>query len=150
MYNPSASGEPRSFLGYSVMRIASGSMAPTLPINTVIVTNRHVEPRDLSVGEVVTFLTENGTTLTHRIYAIYEDYQESGVRGFRLIGDASEFPDYNIYTANDFLGRYVASNYPIGRVLMFVHEHMWVAVVATILILTVLFGIKLRMRAKKG
>lgn len=149
MYKPD--GAPRVLFGYSIMRVATESMSPALPVNTLIVT-KDVDPADLQVGDVVTFIRFNETIITHRIYEIYEDYQNRGVRGFRLIGDANGGePDYEVHHADHLIGRVVASNYPFGHFLMFIYHQflLLMAFVVTILIVLFLFRRKLVLKGAK-
>ena len=140
MYSPE--GVPRTILGYSIMRVATGSMRPELPINTLIVTQQ-VDPNELEIGEIVTFLQSDGTTITHRIYEIHEDFSGLGIRGFRLIGDANHgIPDHDIHQAGNLIGRVVASNYSLGQFLMFVHNRF---ITILIIIIVLLFALKMGM-----
>ena len=152
VYSPD--GVPRSILGYSIMRVATPSMVPELPVNTLIVTN-HVDPDELEVGDVVTFLQEDGDTITHRVYRIYEGHYEdqdgTARRGFRLIGDANHgIPDHAVHPASSFIGLVVASNYSLGRFLMFVHNRFITILILVIAILFLLrVGMSFRERKKK-
>lgn len=147
MFNHSGQGRPRGFMGISVMRVVSGSMEPTLPIDTVIVV-REVEIEQLVAGDIVTFINEQQMLVTHRIYDIYEGHF-AGERGFRLIGDANLSVDQEVYPAFAFVGVYIYSNYNIGRFLMFIHAHFIFALLMTSLILIALFFFKMRLRIKK-
>lgn len=145
----SSSGEPRSVLGYSALPVTSGSMHPTLPVNAVIIINRNFDSQHLSEGQVVTFRTESGSILTHRIHTIYQNHQSTGERGFRLIGDASEFPDYDVHLESQFLGRYVVSNEPLGQLLMFIYQSTGFVIFLTLITLSGLFVIKIKLKKTK-
>jgi len=145
VYSPD--GRPRALAGYSIMRVATGSMVPELPINTLIVT-REVDPAVLREGEIVTFLKADDTTVTHRVYEIYENYNNMGVLGFRLIGDATRdgdvniTPDPDVHREDHLIGRVVMSSYSLGRFLMFVHEHFLSILKYAMIILAALFLLK--------
>lgn len=62
-----ATGQTPSILGYSFYIVESGSMQPTFNIGTVILSKEPTDRYNLSVGDVVTFKTESGATVTHRI-----------------------------------------------------------------------------------
>jgi len=148
-HNHNANGMPRMFLGHSVMRVATGSMTPGLPINTVIVT-RHVEPSELRVGNVVTFRTNEERTITHRIYHIYENYQNHGDYGFRLIGDANGgVADDVVHPAEDLIGRVIYYSYPLGRALMFIHRYFLTIMSILVFSFVVLLVAKIRIKTKK-
>jgi len=136
------SGQPPTIAGFSIMRVATGSMYPTLPVNTLILT-RYVDPMELEINDIVTFSADNEITITHRIYTIYEDYQGSGILGFRLIGDANNgIPDDEVHLADYLHGRYVASSYHLGRFLMFFHYNIFMIMAVTFIVLIVLFILK--------
>jgi len=139
---------PSSFFGYSVMRVATGSMSPSLPVNTVIVA-RHVDPSELRLRDIVTFVTDDGRTITHRIYQIYENYQNNSY-GFRLIGDANDgIADDVVHLADDLIGRVVYQSYPLGRALMFIHRYFLTIMAMLVFSLVLLLIVKMRIRFKK-
>lgn len=90
-----------SILGYSIYTVETGSMVPTLPIGSFIVTRTSENPTLLPVGTVITFLTEKGSTVTHRIIEVlYED----GVK-YRTKGDNPQnSPDLEFVTPDRVLG----------------------------------------------
>jgi len=139
MYNPT--GAPRILLGYSIVRVDTDSMSPTLPINTLILTRR-VDPADLQVDDIVTFIRFNETTITHRIYEIYENHQNAGIRGFRLIGNRSDEPDNEIHQGGNLIGRMVLSNYPFGQFMMYAYHNFLFIMMFVISILLTLFLLK--------
>lgn len=145
-HNHTSGAVPSRFFGYSVMRVATGSMSPGLRINTVIVT-RYVEASELRINDVVTFATEDNRTITHRIYHIYENYQNSGVYGFRLIGDANDgIADDIVYLADELIGRVVFQNYPLGRILMFTHHYFLTIMAVLVLSFVLLLVFKVRIK----
>ena len=145
VYSPD--GRPRDLAGYSVMRVATGSMVPELPINTLIVT-RKVEPEVLEVNDIVTFLREDTATptVTHRVHEIYEN--DHGIHGFRLMGDANDVPDPYVDEPEDLVGRVVMSSYSIGRFLMFIHVHFLTIIKYALIVLIGLFLVKVVMSPK--
>ena len=49
-----ANGRVPSFFGYSVMRVVSGSMEPTLPVDAFILV-KQTEAQELAVGDIISF-----------------------------------------------------------------------------------------------
>jgi|GEM_PF-2305129 len=149
MYRHTPDHLPRIFLGYSIMRVATGSMHPALRMNTVIVT-RLVDPASLEVGEIVTFMMANDRTITHRIHAIYENYQNLGIYGFRLIGDANNgIPDDVVHHGENLIGRVVYHSYPLGQALTFVYDHFFFIIVGFVIGFVMLWLAKLRIKRIK-
>ena len=93
--------EHASILGYSIYTVETGSMVPTLPIGSYILTKTPDDPSALPVGTVITFKTIKGSTYTHRIIEVlYED----GVK-YRTKGDNPEnTPDLELVTPDRVLG----------------------------------------------
>lgn len=142
-----SNGFPRMFFGHSVMRVATGSMSPSLRIDTVIVT-KQVEPSELNIGNIVTVLTDEGRIVTHRVYHIYENYQNQDY-GFRLIGDANNgVADDIVYPADRLIGRVIFHNYPIGRTLMFIHRHFLTIMLVLGISFVMLLVAKIRVKSK--
>ena len=139
LYSPT--GAPRELLRHSIMRVETEGMGQALPVNTLIVTKR-VDPIALQLGDTVTFIRFNETTITHQIYEIYENYQNLGTRGFRLIGAASAEPDNEIHQERNFIGRVILSNYPFGRFMMYVHHHVLLVMIFVVSVLLTLFLLK--------
>lgn len=140
--NPEAT--PRHLNGYSVMRVATGSMEPNIPINSLIVT-KETNPNDLQVGDVVTYGRANNTTLTHRIYEIVEN-QTPQERGFVLKGDAYNEPDADVAPGQYIIGRVIFISYPFGRALAFFQDGFWFFLTFVVLILVILFVLQRKLK----
>ena len=140
---------PRNVMGFSVMRVVTNSMEPEIPVNSLIIT-RATDPNDLQVGEIVTYGRPTNTTLTHRIYEIVEDYNDTpGVRGFILKGDALLTPDPGVAMGSNMVGRVIFISAPLGSALMLFQNHFWIVMIVIILILITLFVLQGLFRTKK-
>lgn len=84
--------------GRTVVAIDGGSMMPTFYRGSVVV-DAPVAEDDLAIGMMVTVLDTNGSYFTHRIISI----DEQG--GLHLKGDANEFADDTVRTADQVVGR---------------------------------------------
>lgn len=87
-------GEVPTVLGFSVMKIQTGSMEPEYRTGSVIIT-REVSPEKLKVGDVISFYVSAGSIVdqvnTHRIQEI--QYIKSDLRQFVTKGDANQTVD---------------------------------------------------------
>ena len=91
-----ASLAPR-LLGYSPVIVYGSSMADSVPVGSIAVTET-VRPEDVSVGDVIVFhppttltnLSTNPLPLMHRVVSVRE---EEGQRVFQTKGDANPTPD---------------------------------------------------------
>lgn len=61
--------EVPNVFGYSISRVVSGSMQPTIQIGDIIIIKKE---DNYKVGDIVTYREKNGTLITHRIIKINE------------------------------------------------------------------------------
>jgi signal peptidase len=87
-----ASLAPR-LLGYSSVIVYGGSMADSIPVGSIAVTEE-VSAEDIGVGNVIVFhpptASPNPSPLMHRVVSVRE---ENGQRLFQTKGDANATPD---------------------------------------------------------
>lgn len=79
------SGRTPSVMGYHLFRIETGSMDPTLPAGSVILSKKPRDAAALKEGDIVTFRTSSGTLVTHRIFRVLKD--EKGQSSYMTKGD---------------------------------------------------------------
>ena len=108
------SGQAPEFLGYSFFRITSGSMEPTIHIDSLAVV-KHVEPEDIRVDDVITFYSDDpvlqGYPNTHRVTQIIE---EEGKLYFVTKGDANQLEDKYVTSSEDLIGKVVFVSHGMG------------------------------------
>ncbi|QCQ15613.1 signal peptidase I [Microbacterium sp. RG1] len=106
-----------SILSLSVIVFVTGSMSPTMPTGAAAVVQR-VAAAELTVGDVVTVLKEDGVTpVTHRIVEIDDVEGRPSARELTLRGDANSFVDS---------ARYIVEEAP--RVLVSTPNAGWVII----------------------
>ncbi len=107
---------PPSVFGVTSMIVLSGSMSGNEPghieVGDLIVT-KSVDPETLKVGDVITFMEQGTTTVTHRIIAINNDGT------FKTKGDANNAEDKAPVQHEDIVGKYVFRIPKLGDVAMF-------------------------------
>ncbi len=99
-------------VGREMYIVRGGSMEPALPIWSVVIV-QHVDPAQLTVGDIVTFTAANKTTVTHRITEVVPGAQ----LGFHTKGDASLGADGTIVAAPSVSGRVVYVVPGLGQVI---------------------------------
>ena len=101
-------GEVPSVLGYSVLRLQTGSMEPEYRTGSIIITKK-VDVNDLEKGDVISFystsLDISDRVNTHRIVDII--YDQSGRREFVTKGDANELQDENPVLSSRVIGKVI-------------------------------------------
>lgn len=88
---------PRLF-GYEIFNIVSGSMEPTLPVNSLVYVEK-ASPEDTLPGEIVAFW-ENGEVVTHRVTE-----NRSAERVLITRGDANDMEDFDPVPYMNLIGR---------------------------------------------
>ncbi len=113
-------GQVPNVFGHSVFRVMSGSMEPTLPVDTLIAV-RLSGGEDVQKGDIITFYSKdpslNGSINTHRVIDITE---ENGVRAFVTKGDANQIVDRYPVEKQDLVGVVVFSSVLLGKVVRLV------------------------------
>lgn len=103
--------------GFSMFRVATGSMEPELPVGTLLVT-RQTHIGNIQTGDIVTFRSKQtgmlGVIITHRVVAIHED--KNGNLFLETKGDANQYADGYFVDECNLIGRVV---YATGEGNMF-------------------------------
>ena len=91
--------------GFNAYTIMSGSMEPSYPVGSLIYTT-NVNPSELHEGDVITFMNDETTIVTHRIKEVITETTSSGesVLKFRTQGDANSSPDGKLVHYKNVLG----------------------------------------------
>jgi signal peptidase len=92
---------PRS--GHQLVLITSGSMTPLYPMGGTIVIDPTANKDTLQPGQIITFKSLSGTTITHRIIARVQNDNLEGV-WYQTKGDANNAPDPDLASASAIVG----------------------------------------------
>lgn len=126
---------PKSVAGLSAFTVLSSSMESVIPKGSLVVTIR-TDPKKLKIGDDVTYLASQSTTITHRIVGIIENYEDTGQRAFETKGVDNQSPDSRPVPAVNVVGKVIFHSYLVGKAASFVGEH-WVVI---LLLAFLLFG----------
>lgn len=108
-------------VGFTPYTVLSGSMSPKYPVGSIVYV-RKVNPFELKEEDVITYVIDGGTVVTHRIIEVLFDEDDPTVVRFRVKGDANEDPDGEPVHCNNVLGR-VSFGIPLlGYVAYFVQR----------------------------
>jgi len=89
-------GRTPEVFGYRLYVVQSSSMSPTLEVGSMFVSKRPGDADNLKQGDIITFESNNGLTITHRIIEVVQT--ESGV-AYRTKGDNPiNSPDIDLVT----------------------------------------------------
>lgn len=141
-------GGSRSVLGYSIFSVLTQSMQSEIPQGSLVIV-KEVDTDTIQVGDDITFLQQDQSTVTHRVVDIYEDYGGQGIRGFQTKGLENNKADEQIVYEGNVVG-VVAAHFPgAGEILSFIRDHAWKIVIAVALILMLVFSLYTFLKANK-
>ena len=108
-------GEAPNVFGYSLFRVMTGSMEPTIPTDSMIVVKRNGK-EEYRPGDVISFYSRDpalgGAVNTHRITEVR---REDGIILYETRGDANNVPDRYPALQEDVIGKVVYSSYGLGK-----------------------------------
>ena len=138
---------PPSSFGITSMIVLSGSMSGDAPdhieVGDLIIT-KTVDPSTLQVGDVITFMEEGTTTVTHRIIGINEDGT------FKTKGDANNAEDRIPVTHEDVVGKFMFRIPKLGDMAMFAQTPVGMLIFIGIpLVAYLMLDVAVRSRAGK-
>lgn len=89
--------------GFQVYTVLSGSMEPTYHTGSLIYV-KDVDYRELESGDVITYMVNENTVVTHRIVGIVPDDEDASVLRFQTKGDANEVADGSLVHYRNIIG----------------------------------------------
>ena len=133
--------QPRTVFGYSVFTVLTGSMRSEIPEGSLIIT-KYTDPNQIEIGDDITYLREDLSTVTHRVVEIYENYNNSGVRGFRTKGIDNPMADTNIIHPNNILGVVVFHVAGVGSFFVYVQQNPLLIVLIGVILIALVYTIR--------
>lgn len=126
--------QPRNMFGYSIYSVLTDSMQSTLPQGSLVL-SKYTDPTQIQIGDDITYLREDLTTITHRVIEIHENYDESGTRAFKTQGTENTKPDADLVHAQNVQGVAVFHIPIVGSILTYIQNNaILVATIGAILI----------------
>ncbi len=107
--------------GLQVFTVLSGSMEPTYHTGSVIYV-KEVDYREITEGQVITFLLDEKTVATHRVVEVVPDEETPSVLRYRTKGDANEAIDGGLVHYKNVLGTPVFTIPYLGYLASFIQN----------------------------
>ncbi|MBQ3548793.1 MAG: signal peptidase I [Oscillospiraceae bacterium] len=117
-----STGGPFTFAGYSAFTVLSSSMEDTYPKGSLVVT-KAVDANTLQIGDDITFMISEKSSVTHRIVSIVENYQNTGQRAFETKGTMNQDPDKDPAIAANVVGKVIFCSILLGQAAAFVTKN---------------------------
>ncbi len=128
--------------GYEIYTVMSGSMEPTYHVGSLIYVKK-VDAGTLEKGDVVTFMADEDTVVTHRIDEVVTETSEDGTETlkFRTKGDANDTADGKLVHYKNVLGRPDFSIPLLGYLAFYIQRPpgIYIALVVGTLLLAAVF-----------
>lgn len=115
-------GRPLMVGGYSAMTVLTGSMENVYPQGSMIIT-KSVDSNSLEIGDDITYMTGESSSITHRIIGITENYLDTGKRGFETQGVMNEKPDKEIVASANVVGKVVFCSKTMGNIASYITKN---------------------------
>lgn len=140
-------GQPFMIAGFSAANVLTSSMEDVYPRGSLIIT-RQVDAKDLQIGDDITFMVSEDSSITHRIIGITENYQGTGERAFRTQGTKNPDPDKEMVAAANVVGKVIFHSKALGDFANFVKEN-WPILIFVLIVIIALISF-LKWNAKKS
>lgn len=124
----SDNGAPKMIFDYSYFTVLTPSMQDEIPQDSFILVKK-VNPWELKTGDNITYMIDRSISVTHKIIDIYENYDNSGARGFQTQGVNNINPDQNIVYEANVVGKVVLVLPGAGAVLSKLSENIFIIIV---------------------
>lgn len=115
-------GQPTMIAGYSAFTVLTSSMEDVYPKGSLIIT-RSVDANELEIGDDITYMVSETSSITHRIIGITENYLNTGQRAFETQGVMNETPDKDPVVAANVVGQVIFCSKPLGEAATFVSNN---------------------------
>ncbi|MCL2774764.1 MAG: signal peptidase I [Oscillospiraceae bacterium] len=124
----SKDGKPRMFMGYSYFTVLTSSMQDEIPKGSFIIVHE-TDPQKLKIGDAVTYMRDDDTTVTHKIISVYDNYENSGARGFQTKGVNNADPDKDIVYAANIVGKVIFHIPVLGAAVSYLKSNIYIVFV---------------------
>ena len=128
------------FIGMNVYTVLSGSMEPTYHVGSLIYV-KDVDTDELKAGDVITYMLDEDTIVTHRIADVIPDETDPSIIRFQTKGDANDSVDGSLVHYKNVIGTPVFSIPKLGYLANYIQKPpgRYIAISAGAIILLLVF-----------
>jgi len=145
LFKSGSGGQPTMIAGYSAFTVLTSSMEDVYPKGSLIVT-KHVDDSELKIGDDITYMISESSSITHRIVGITENYLDTGERGFETQGTMNEKPDKDPVAAANVVGQVIFCSVALGKMAGFVNDNWPILIFAAVIICALVAFLKWNFR----
>ena len=127
-------------IGLNVYTVLSGSMEPTYHVGSLIYV-KDVDTDELKAGDVITYMLDEDTIVTHRIADVIPDETDPSIIRFQTKGDANDSVDGSLVHYKNVIGTPVFSIPKLGYLANYIQKPpgRYIAISAGAIILLLVF-----------
>ena len=129
----SRSGSNSSFFGYRYYNVLTTSMQSVYPRGSMVFV-RMTDPKNIRVGDDITFYRDPKTIITHRVIEVIPDLDGEGTPGFRTKGVDNVLPDQDPVLGANVVGTVSLSCPLLGDLFSYIRERFWLVALMMILL----------------
>ena len=108
--------------GFQMFTVTSGSMEPNYPVGALIYTSP-VDAATIKEGDVITFMNNETTIVTHRVVEVVEETGTNGkVLRFRTKGDVNNTSDGKLVHYKNVIGKPIVTIPMLGYVAYYLQR----------------------------
>lgn len=128
------------FIGLNVYTVLSGSMEPTYHVGSLIYV-KDVDTDELKAGDVITYMLDEDTIVTHRIADVIPDETDPSIIRFQTKRDANDSVDGSLVHYKNVIGTPVFSIPKLGYLANYIQKPpgRYIAISAGAIILLLVF-----------
>lgn len=128
------------FIGLNVYSVLSGSMEPTYHVGSLIYV-KDIDTDELKAGDVITYMLDEDTIVTHRIVDVIPDETDPSIIRFQTKGDANDSVDGSLVHYKNVIGTPVFSIPKLGYLANYIQKPpgRYIAISAGAIILLLVF-----------
>ena len=110
-------------LGYSGFTVLTGSMQREIPQGSLVITKK-TDPKDVKVGDDITFVRSDNATVTHRVVTVFSNYEDTGFVVYETKGLENPQPDSELVYEGNLIGVVVKSIPKLGAALNYLAHNI--------------------------
>lgn len=140
LFRSTSKGQPFMLGGISVAHVLTSSMEDVYPRGSLIIT-RAVDPSELKIGDDITFMVSEDTSITHRIIKVSKD-PVSGDYMFTTKGTNNQKADEDPVSQTNVVGKVIFASKALGDIANFVKTNWPILIFVLIVIIGLISFLK--------
>lgn len=138
----------KSIFGYRFYNVLTSSMEPAINRGDLVLT-KITDSKSIAVGDIITFYpsVNPDAYLTHRVIEKTENYNDSGLIGFKTKGDNNESADNMVISEKKVVGVVEIVIPYLGFIISYIRQN--IVIIIAIILLIVIWAKLVRYFCKK-